>query len=170
MKRERTEQGQTVIEATIAFLVLLVVLSAIVAVVIKSVNTATFVTNQNLANRYAQDGMEYLRKLEKEQFNVFNNYLSGVYCMDESNSITSNNPIPCSDPSKLIKNTFKREITLQRTSSDCQVGLPPNPSTKVTIDVAWSSSACGSTTPYCHKAEIISCFRTREAGSPIIPL
>lgn len=146
--------GQTVIEASVAFVLLIIVLSAVVVVVVASVSNAAFTKNQNLANRYAQDGMEYLRDLERNRFDMFDELLTGIYCMDENYTMN-----PCGGNPPLLQNTFRREVSIQKNAPECKDPAPRL--TRVIISVSWLSAKCPNANP-CHKAEIVSCFKIKD--------
>ncbi len=169
----RQESGQTLIEAIVALSALIISLAGISIAVIFAVNNTTFVKNQNLANKYAQAGMEYFKNkaengetvnlnppIQNKSEDDFRN-LSGTYCLGESFTIATynNGCIPAN-----VGETFQRYVTF--TQSSC--GPTPTPDdlgdtnqysgSEVTVTVSWSSSKCPSDNTYCHKAQLHSCF------------
>lgn len=164
------QRGQTIIEATIALALIVVVLGAISVVVILGLNNSTFVKDQTQASKYAQDGMEYIRYLsnnfpgtEEGEFNgqVSNN----IYCFNElddeiqdlSDRLSAVFSVTCNDQPN-IEGRFVREVVFKYLDSSCDNG------TKVEVTVSWSGGKCESTNRFCHKSELSSCFPRAPIG------
>lgn len=149
----KKSDGQTIIEAVVALSVIMIIIAAVAITVTISLNNSLFIKNQNQANKYAQQGMEYLRNMEANDSSKFNSY-TGVACMDESFAITT----PFGSCNTNIQNTFKRTISFDKNTADCS-------GTRVTVSVSWSSAKCSASNTFCHKSQLISCFSTAGARS-----
>jgi type II secretory pathway pseudopilin PulG len=174
LKIERFRQkvsmrGQTLVEVLLALAVVTVIITGIVAVVSNTLNNAQFGKNQNLANHYAQQGMEIVRAIRDRSWATFDLYQSGgskSYFLAENitdlgppNSDSNDNcppPGPACTPN--VAGIFSRRIKIRRNDPDCTPGAHI---TKVTVSVGWGDSKCHSSKPFCHKAELISCFSER---------
>jgi len=149
------EKGQTLLEAMIGLGVAIVVVSAIVVAIISSLNNTQFSKNQNLANHYAQEGMEIVRKIRDSSWSVFLGYNSTYYCLLQ-NSVTPT--LRGANGCSQNVGIFVREIDIEHASSSC------NGASRVTTVVSWSDSKCTSTQDvYCHKSTLISCFANNNA-------
>lgn len=165
----KQERGQTLIEAIVALSALLIALAGISIAVIYAVNNTTFIKNQNLASKYAQEGMEYLKNkadngetvslnppVQSKYTDDFRN-LSGLFCMDEQHVISSST----SGCTTNIKGFFERSVNFEQ--GKC-AGKDFSGS-EVTVTVKWISSKCPSDNTYCHKAEFHSCFSKEGVSS-----
>lgn len=166
--------GQSLIEILIALSSLVLIISAITIVTINSLNNSLFIKNQNLANKYAQEAMEFIRNWQKGSglvsidnknysFQDFIKILSpggeSTYCLaDIGAGATPQLTTPLGpDCSVNLAAAFKRKIVFN---------LFPSGSTScggsdmmVKSIVSWTSSKClGSSVTYCHSSQIISCF------------
>lgn len=158
-----SRQGQTLIEATVALASIMLTLAAITVAVTTSVSNSTFIRNQTIAARYAQQGMEYIRYLRNTDPTTFLG-LTGFQCMNTSSPIFNPNS-HC--PTLNIASTYKREAEFVQNTSECgtngsQMG------TKVTVTVYFSSSRCTEANPFCHKSELISCFAQQNSVGPTL--
>lgn len=129
--------GQSLLEVLVALSVLLIVLSAITAIVLSSLTEAEYSKNVNLATQYAQEGMEFARGRGNFQPN-------DQFCLGANSTFVSG---LCGAANLGI---FKREVTVD--TSGCGARLR-----KVTVTVSWSDGRCGNT-PFCHKVPITSCI------------
>ena len=150
------EKGQTLLEAMIGLGVAIAVVSAIVIAIISSLNNTQFSKNQNLANQYAQQGMEIVRKIRDASWANFSAYTSTYYCLAQNSTVlTAKFGISCGQNVGI----FVREIDIEHNSASCQSIF-----SKATIIVSWSDSKCTSTQDiYCHKITLISCFANNNA-------
>lgn len=155
--------GQTIIEAAIALSSIMIVLAAISVSITSSVNNSQFIRNQSMASKYAQQGMEYLRYIRNNDPNTFfATWGSGTYCLDAinfaANSLSSPGAQCTSIATSLTGGPFIREVILAPLSGDCSNG------TRATVNVYWSSGKCPSSSRYCHKSTLISCFSQLSAS------
>lgn len=169
------EKGQTLIEVLAAFSVAITLLFGITTAVIYSLNGVQFTKYQNLANQYAQQGMEVVKNIWNSDLTTFNN-LTGNYCLyvnsktllvkDEliRNGCTATgqpNPTPLPNAP-----SFAREINITKYSPECQPSPPPPPTpppafegTHVKVKVSWTDNKCTNISNlYCHKVELVSCL------------
>lgn len=145
--------GQTLLEAVVALSALLITIAAVTVVVLTSVNNSTFIRNQNLANKYAQAGMEYIRGMKNVSYNEFKN-LYGDYCLGDENRFVAGLNCPVN-----VAGQFIRKASF---STDQKCG---ENSIKLVVSVAWSSSKCSQQERWCHKSEMVSCFMLQDQMS-----
>jgi len=173
-------KGQTLLEAIIAVGVLAIVLTAAASAVVTSINNANFTTNENLANKYAQDGIEYLRNLKTKNYPAFIGLLTPTpggtsrYCMPQLTPIPkTTTTCDCStSPSQCIHErtgVLIRETTVINTADipnptprPCQVVPVVNPTPVngflVTVSVKWTSGRCPLADRYCHASVLQTCL------------
>lgn len=120
--------GQTLLEAVVAIGILVVILTASATAIITSINNATFTKNQNLANKHAQEGMEYIRNLKRSNFGTFNLIAEGVYCMDDDAARTRTNAVGSCTTVNIADGTsqFIRELKIIKTDSPADSVDCPN--------------------------------------------
>lgn len=147
-RKKWNQKGQTIVEATIALASILLALTAISVAVMTSLSNSSFIKNQTLASKYAQQGMEQMRYLRNIDPVSFEARESQIYCMNLDNSLDAGR---CSGIN--ISTEFKREAEVQQESSDCSTG------TKIIVTVYWQSSKCDPEGDrFCHKSQLVSCF------------
>lgn len=191
MKINILEKGQTLIEVLAALSIATVLVFGITAAVIFSLNNVSSTKNRNLANLYAEQGMEMVRQIWSSNLNYFNSLPedSNYYCLDKNYILDNNNPtlppkdmaIPgCSTGGNAPGNNvdvFAREVDIFKNeeAQNC-ASLPSGPplspapipeATKVVVTVSWSDSKCSPQNIYCHKVELVSCFsKTHPLSEP----
>lgn len=150
------EYGQTLIEVLVALGAAIAVLFGITIAVLSSLNNAKFTQNQNLANKYAAQGMEIVRQLRDSSSSGLQ-IQNPSNCLDKDGNLVAKGPYGC-DP--IPGTLFVREFDLKPSSLSCSPsGFPLLKGTLSTILVSWSDSACTSVSnPYCHQVKLISCF------------
>jgi len=157
----KNQNGQTIIEAVVALAAVFVIVAAIAVVILNAVNNSQFVKNQNLANKYAQQGMEYVRGIQAGNLDEFNT-LSGSYGMGDSGSELTEESLTVNVGSSHIRNLYivENEEPCINTGSvvpeEQNIGLK-----KVTVEVRWSSGKCGSSETedrFCHDTTLVSCI------------
>lgn len=151
------EKGQTLVEALIALGVAITIVSAIVVSVITSLNNAQFGKNQNLANHYAQEGMEIVRQIRNSNWETFSSLASTYYCLASGSSVLSQKGVNGCGQNVGI---FVREVDVEHSSPSC------NSASKVSVTVSWSDSQCtDSSNSFCHNVSLVSCF----ANNNLVP-
>lgn len=145
-----SEKGQTIIEAVVALATILLIIAAIAIVIVNALYNSQFIKSQNMANKYAQQGMEFVKNLQQNDLTSFaEKYVSGTYCIDT----TVTPSVLTSLCDTINAGTPKRTISFIRGSSECSAI-----ETKVTVIVKWSSTRCSSSNTFCHKSELVSCM------------
>ena len=154
-KQIRLEDGQTLLETLLALSAAVFILSAITVVVISSLSNTTFTKNQNLANQYAQEGMEVIRQIKGSSLATFSGLVSNN-CLPQSKILVAS--LDCIADG--VVGIFRRAIDIEHDSStDCEdESVPPSHGSKVTATVLWSDGKCPVGNRYCHKVELISCL------------
>lgn len=154
------QQGQSLIEVTIAAFGLVVVLVAVVSGILMSVRSSTFSNEQSVATKYAQQGVELFRRFHGELgWDGFYNTIladgSGVitYCLPNVDTVTTATTFramtngACSTSAFITGTRFTRQVTAQITSND---------SITVVVTVTWPQGSDTQT------AEITQIFRRRQ--------
>lgn len=148
------EQGQTLVEATVALASILLTLAAISVAISTSVSNSQFVKQQSQASKFAQDGMEQLRYERNTNTTTFF-ARNGIYCMNQDNNLVTGACVTAN-----LSNTFKREVAFTQSSSvEC------GNTTKVVVSVYWATGKCSSANTFCHKSQLVSCFSDQTGTS-----
>ena len=130
--------GQSLIEVLVALSLAVLAISALVSVTMTSVKNAQFSKNQIQAEKYAQEGMEWVRlQKEKNTWAVFSDTTVKTFCINSlpTDWITKN--IGLCGASIITGTIFSRELDLSQTT-----GCPPstpNP-INVKVTVKWKDS------------------------------
>jgi hypothetical protein len=153
---KKTQDGQSLVEVLIALGIGTVIIVAVTVVVIISLNNAGFNKNENLANAYAQEGLEFVRQLKDRSWTAFWSLSGGPnFCLPENGTQLINRTGPNCEGQGNISGGFVREIRINNNNPNCS---PPSPSSKVTVMVQWSDNKCATGNKYCHQVRLISCF------------
>ncbi|MBI2028735.1 MAG: hypothetical protein HYT07_03960 [Candidatus Levybacteria bacterium] len=153
----KNQKGQTLLETLLALSAAVFILSAITSVVISSLSNTTFTKNQNLANQYAQEGLEVIRQIKSSSWATFSG-LASNNCLPQSKILTASSNCIMDG----IVGIFIRAIDIDHVSSECPDSGGNPIGSKVASTVFWSDGKCPAGNPYCHKVEIISCFYNIE--------
>lgn len=157
--QKRWRAGQTILEVLLALGASVIILGAVTIAVVSSLNNAQFSKNQNLANHYAWEGMEVIRKIRDSSWANFSSYTDKNYCLPQQS--TELQPKDLNSPPGLncVQNVgiFVREVVLERNAADCEGW------TKASMKVSWSDSKCGIGTSFCHNVLLVSCFSNLDA-------
>lgn len=162
MRNWKKQKGQTLIEALAALTIAIFIVSAITIAVINALNNAQYSKNQSMAAQYAREGMEIVRQKRDSNWNAFNAYDSGSYCLDkDSSTLTEKNETiaGCASgtgTSGQNVDPFAREIDIEKNSNECLI-TGTTKATKVTVIVSWRDSKCADNV-FCHESKLISCF------------
>ncbi len=148
------EKGQGLIEAIIALSAGVLVVSALAMVVISAVGNSDFTKIQNQATAYAQEQLEALKDLSKNDWTNFN-VLDGTYCPNTDLSL--GNKITGNCQTVNVGNIYIRQVNITRSGGGTTpCGYSPS-GTLVEVNVSWNDGKCQSSTDYCHKVELNSC-------------
>ena len=153
------QAGQTIIEATIALSLVIIVLGAISMVVVTGLNNSIFSRNQTLAIKLSESGVGYIKFLSNNNPSFFSTYTdpTTIYCLNEPITfpigVGGATGVGCS----LINNIFRRTIEFPASNVSCS-------GRRVIITTFWSSGKCSSSSPYCHKTQVESCFAPPPSG------
>jgi len=146
------QKGQILIEAILALVVAVVIISAISGAAITSVNNSSFSRDQNQATDYATQGIEVLRQQSETNWTNFSTY-RGTYCFDSNSTLTSGT---CSSANLggSANNYFVRQVQITQNSPKCGAIA-----TEVSVTVSWADGKCiNSSTTYCHQVSLNSCL------------
>lgn len=133
----KSQYGQTLIEAVVALGIILVVITALVVTVIRSLNSNQLVKDQKTAQIYSEEVLEWIKSRKSKSWSeVYDKSRTGTgytYCFDAS-PITDwpSTPIPCASSS--LGGYFRREVVILRVGG----GDPACTSIKVSATVSWT--------------------------------
>lgn len=163
-------QGQTLIEALVALGVIAVIMSAIVIAVVSALRNAQYSKNQNLAQQYAQQGMELMRQARDADWGTFSSYATASvtqYCLDKGSTVlhTRDLSVPhgCSYGGRSPQNidVFARQVDFTSGTAECGSG-----NLRVAVSVSWSDGVCNTSNVFCHKVQLVSCFSSTYSALP----
>lgn len=157
------ESGQSLIEAVAALAVLVIVVTALTIAVLLGLRNSSYSKNDNVATLYAQQGLEFMRKLRNTDIVTFRS-LNGTYCMDTTISDLNRDgsvpaggcaaqQVPACQPN-VQNNTYIREACIEDKSSQ-------NCDREVTVTVWWSDTLCQTGNGFCRRARLTSCLTTQ---------
>jgi len=151
---KRYDSGQTLIEIILALSVVVMVITGITFAITSSLKNATFSKNQNLATSYAQQGMEIVRAIRDNSWDIFDSLNEWNCLAENSTQLVQRTGSDCNGQGNV--GIFIREIRIQGNNPDCTPGAG---NTKATVLVQWSDSICRNPdNSYCHEVELVSCF------------
>ena len=142
-------KGQTLIETLVALGIAVIVISAITTTAISSLSNSQYIRNQDMATKYATEGIEIVRKIRNAGYTNFRTY-NGTYCLAQNQTTLGSAVASCTTLN--IGTTFIRSVQVQLN------GCSPNIS-RATVIVAYTSGKCTVGT-YCHSSRLISCLST----------
>lgn len=147
-----SQKGQTIIEAMVALVTILLIITAISIVIVNGLYNSRFIKNQNEANKYAQQGIEFVRNIQTNDLNTFKAFdQNSTYCIDNVNStLTATN---CDTTGVNTGTYYNRTVAFAPGGSECL-----NTEVKVTVTVKWSSTKCPNTNTFCHKSVLAACM------------
>lgn len=143
------QRGQTLIEVVTALSAITIVATAISVIVISGLNNVESGKNQDIATKYAQEGLEITHSVRNRDYLQFKNY-NGTYCLpQDATDLTQNGP--CTTPNV---DNYVRYVQIEQ-SPGCGTNIA-----KVTLSVVWSDNRCQSASNFCHSIKLISCLST----------
>lgn len=151
-----SEKGQTIIEAVVALATILLIIAAIAIVIVNALYNSQFIKNLNTANKYAQQGMEFVKDIQQNDLSSFASYNGGPYCINTA--VSPPLTLICGD--SMNSGSLRRTIDFSKNSTDCNAATE----TKVTVIVKWSSTKCSSSNTFCHQSELVSCMPYQVLG------
>lgn len=129
----KQEVGQTLIEALVALGIVLIVIVAIVTVVTIALSRSQFVKERTQAQKYAQEGIEWVRsERDRGWSNLANQVPAGqsqTYCFNTSPISSWPGAGTCSDFT--LSSLFKRDVVLTRPEAPADIRIT------VKITVSW---------------------------------
>lgn len=183
----KSESGETLIEALIALAITTAIATGIVAAVITAFSGTNTNKRTNFAGNFAQEGSNLIKDLAAQDFTTFKSTYTynssdvskNTYYFGDDQTLNNNSGafVPCSGSSSTGYNlsdssgqcSFLRQVYIntngcdQRiTGASCTGASDPNkkcPDGIFTATVvSWNDSKCGSSNKNCHKSEIDSCL------------
>lgn len=143
------QRGETLIEALGALALVAVVVTAVSSAVITALSNAQFNENQTQATKFAQQGLEAVRKIRNADYFAFRSY-SGIYCLGKGQNSLGTPQSSCSTPNT---DGFIRSVDIQQTPG-CGTNI-----TRVTVNVAFTDGKCNANV-YCHVQSHSYCLST----------
>lgn len=157
---KKMNSGQTLIEAVIAFTVLVIIITAIATLTISSISNSIYLRNQDNANKYAQEGMDFLTTKKKENFSSI---VNGNYCLIYNSNripqwpLTSGSGSTCNS----AYTSFRHEINIA--SGGCSAAGVSG--IKIIMTVSWTDGKCIGGV-YCHRSNMQTCFTDSNIINP----
>jgi len=162
----KSQSGQTIIEAIVALVTILLIITAIAIVIVSGLYNSSFIKNQNEANKYAQQGIELVRNIQKNDLKTFRGYVDDsdpeedypYYCIDEQTSTLYGDT--CSNTGINTATSFNRVVEFSPGGGDCQAAFTDSTTAaaRVTVTVKWSSSKCPASNTFCHESKLVTCM------------
>lgn len=173
----QNEEGQTLLEVVFALTVSVIIIGAVTLSVITALKNIQEVKIHSLAVRYAQEGMEIMRKyrvINAASFRLLQNGIfSGTgktYCLDNGQTVPVEAGLSGCSPNA---DGLKRAVNVQHNANSCvaitpATGVPSTPdySTEVTVTVSWFSNDCARPEIFCHQTQSISCLADFPVSTP----
>lgn len=165
------QDGQTIIEAVVALVALLLIITAISTLIVNGLYNSSHVKSQNEANKYAQQGIETVRNIQKNNLSIFKGYVDagGFFCINDRDSTLFDQASGCSDTGINTGTSYNRTVVFSQNDAACNNNNPsPDPDTNellVKVTVKWSSSKCSEDNRYCNKSELETCMPYIYPGS-----
>src|SRR5574342_63826 len=103
-------KGQTLIEVLVALAVAVVVVSAITITSISSLSNVQLVKDQDHALKYAQEGIEIVRKIRNTDYEGFKLNYDGLYCLGDDQNMKSSSV--CDAPN--VDDRFFRSVRISQ--------------------------------------------------------
>lgn len=156
------QTGAALLEAIVALSAVVVAVAGISVVITASVSNAQFIQDQNRANKYAQEGIEYLRSYKERSYSDFINDFSFLdsRCLDKNFRTDTAGTDPNCTNSRIGDDgneKFVRKVTVA-SNTNCTSDTS-DPAYEVTVSVEWQSSKCDvDVDPFCHSSEVRTCF------------
>ena len=148
----KKQKGQTLLEAIVALATILIIITAIAVVIVNALYNSQYIRSQNEANKYAQEGIEFVRNIQKNDLGAFGSFNQNTtYCIDEENNTLTTTG--CDTAAVNTGTSHIRTVTFSPGAGQCIAS-----EVKVGVTVAWSTSKCPSTNTFCHKSELVSCM------------
>ena len=141
-------KGATLIEVLIALAIASIVIVSVTVVSITSLSNAQYIRSSDQASKYAQEGIEIVRRIRNTNYPGFRSY-SGTYCLG-ANARTFGLPqSSCTVPNV---GSFIRSVRVQQSACGADVA-------RATVTVSWDDGRCSGGS-YCHRSDLISCLST----------
>lgn len=143
------QKGETLIEALGALALVAVVVTAVSSAVITALSNAQYNKNQTQATKFAQQGLETVRKIRNADYFAFRSY-NGIYCLGKNTSSLGTAQSNCTTPNT---DGFIRYVDIQQ-APGCGTNIA-----RVTVSVSFTDGKCNAGT-YCHVQSHSSCLST----------
>ncbi len=179
IQRKKYIAGQSLVEVLVGMATAVLIVGAMTVATISALQNAQFGKNENLATNYAQQGIEIVRNLRDQNYNDFNK-LNGTYCLAKTcdkidPTYTGPGTDPCGPQTILCQQNvggenadiFVRQVTITRDDATCQDSVTPIPGkeVKVSANVSWYDTKCGTSNVFCHSVQLTTCLSTYNAIS-----
>jgi type II secretory pathway pseudopilin PulG len=156
MKHDKVA-GQMLLEVILAIAMAIITVGAVMMIIVASLGRAQYSKNQDLANSYAREGIDTVRKMRDSNWSDFHSR-NGSYCLNQGAVTLGSTPCTAN-----VGGIFTRSVSLEQNSSDCSGG--GSNGTKTTVTVSWPDNKCPSSKPYCNNVTLVSCFSNINAVS-----
>lgn len=146
------QEGQSLIEVVTALSIITIIITAIGIVVISGLNNVRSGKNQDLATKFAQDGLETVRHIRNGNYVNFK-AAGGLYCLPQGATDLGAASASCTTPN-VGGGSYVRSARIEVNPS-CGANMA-----MVTVTVAWADSKCQSSSDFCHNVTLQSCLAT----------
>src|SRR3989337_4234519 len=133
----KKNSGQTLVEAIIALTVLVIIITATAVITINSINNSVFLRNQDNANKFAREGIDFLATQKKQDYYNFSLIANGPYCLVYDSNKVPQWPLG-SGSCYQINTGFAHDVTIQQGGCITTAGT----GIQVTLSVGWSDAKC----------------------------
>lgn len=143
------QKGETLLEALAALAIIGIVIAAVATTIISALSNTIYNKNTTLATKFAQQGMEEVRKIRNANYTAFRTY-DGTYCLAKGQE-----GLGIAQSSCQVANvdTFVRSVQIEQVPG-CSADVA-----RVTVNVAFRDGKCQGNS-YCHVQSHMSCLST----------
>lgn len=148
-------KGQTLIEVLVALAIGTIIVTAVTVMVVSSLINSQSSRNQNIATRYAQEGMENIRSIRSN----LASYTNVAYCLQEDGSLDEYDPLSCGETA----NGFRRRAQIVQNSCECGSNETTGKNIpKVSVVVEWADEKCTSSNNLLQQFAKMKYFNMRD--------
>jgi len=129
---KKNTKGQSMFEVVVALFIIAMIVVGIVSLSTTSLSNAVFSRNKNLAGKYSQEAVEWLRSQRERDLSLFlTNTNIPIYCMD---TLAWSNTGVCGAAEFISGTIFKREATFTSSTVSLKRII------EVTVKTYWTDS------------------------------
>jgi|WetSurMetagenome_2_1015567.scaffolds.fasta_scaffold01318_7 type II secretory pathway pseudopilin PulG len=149
--------GQMLLEVILAIAMAIITVGAVMMIIVASLSRAQYSKNQDLANSYAREGIDTVRKMRDSNWSDFHSK-NGSYCLNQG-AVALGSP-PCTAN---VGGIFTRKVNLLQDDSVGCSGGGALSGAKITVTVSWPDNKCPPSKLDCNNVTLVSCFSNINA-------